>query len=99
MRAVRLGLGLACLLYGGEEMATIPSGEFTMGRTKLTADDKTAMRPNVLLDDIPARKVAISGFQLDRYEVTNKRYSQFLSATKRQAPRHWMYGAFPPAIA
>jgi formylglycine-generating enzyme required for sulfatase activity len=35
----------------------IPAGEFTMGRTKLTPDDNTKMRPRVLLDDRPAHKV------------------------------------------
>ena len=39
------------------ENVLIPAGEFTMGRTKLTRDDNTGMRPRVLLDDRPAHKV------------------------------------------
>lgn len=60
------------------DTVTIPAGEFTMGRTKLTSDDKTKMRPHVLLDDLPARKVRMPAFQIDRYEVTNTKYAEFI---------------------
>lgn len=86
---------LALLLAAGEEMAPIPAGEFTMGRTKLTRDDSTGMRPKVLLDDRPARKVKVDAFALDKYEVTNERYAEFLKAAKRPAPRHWVRGELP----
>ena len=69
-----------------------------MGRTKMTSDDKTTMRPHVLLDDVPARKVSIRAFQMDRYEVTNQQYAGFVRATKRAQPRHWMNGAFPSGL-
>ncbi len=82
---------LAALLLGsGEtEMAPIPAGTFTMGRTKLTSDDKTNMRPHVLLDDRPAHKVTISAFQLGKHEVTNAQYQVFVEKTKHRAPYHW----------
>ncbi len=89
-----LTLALASLLNAAE-MVTIPAGEFTMGRTKLTSDDKTNMRPHVLLDDRPARKVFISSFQLDAAEVTQADYSRFIEAREHPAPWHWQ-GAKPP---
>jgi formylglycine-generating enzyme required for sulfatase activity len=80
-------------------MVSIPAGEFTMGRTKLTSDDKTNMRPHVLLDDRPAHKVAVSAFQLDKYEVTNRQYQEFVMAAKHRAPYHWIAGRYNEAAA
>ena len=70
-------------------MALIPAGEFTMGRAKLTPDDKTHMRPVVLLDDRPDHKVWLDAFAIDRTEVTHGAYAKFLAATKRKPPYHW----------
>ena len=71
------------------DMALIPAGEFTMGRTKLTDDDKTKMRPIVLLDDRPGHKVSLDAFWIGKTEVTNRDYAAFVVATKRQPPYHW----------
>ena len=80
---------LSALAFAEEGMVLIPAGEFTMGRTKLTSDDKTTMRPQVLLDDRPDHKVQISAFWLDKTEVTHAAYEKFLSATSRKPPYHW----------
>ena len=45
----------------------IPAGEFTMGRTKLTPDDKTKMRPQILLDDRPSHKVYLDAYDMDAH--------------------------------
>ena len=68
----------------------IPAGEFTMGRTKLTPDDKTKMRPQILLDDRPAHKVYLDAYDIDAHEVTNGEYAQFVKATGHPAPYHWI---------
>jgi beta-lactamase class A len=77
-------------------MSLIPAGEFTMGRTKLTSDDKTNMRPHVLLDDRPERRVYVSAFWIDTHEVTQRQYAEFLATTKRTPPYHWQQHR-PPA--
>ena len=65
-----------CLLHAqaAETMVTIPAGEFTMGRTRETSDDKTNMRPMILLDDRPAHKVFLDAFSIETHEVTNAQY-------------------------
>ena len=67
----------------------IPAGEFTMGRTKPTPDDKTTMRPQVLLDDRPAHKVYLDAYSIDAHEVTNAEYAEFVKATGHRKPHHW----------
>jgi formylglycine-generating enzyme required for sulfatase activity len=85
------------LLSGGEEgMVLVPAGEFMMGRTKVTPDDWTNMRPHVLLDDRPPHKVWIDEFWMDRTEVTQARYAEFVRATGRRPPHHWKEGKVPP---
>ena len=93
MRVAVIALAaVACASTG--EMASIPAGEFTMGRTKTTPDDKTNMRPHVLLDDRPARKVRVPAFQIDKHEVTNSDYAEFVKATAHRVPYHWTGGNF-----
>ncbi|MBM3797619.1 MAG: formylglycine-generating enzyme family protein [Acidobacteria bacterium] len=79
------------------DMALIPAGEFLMGRSKATPDDKTKMRPIVLLDDRPVHKVTLDAFYLDKTEVTNAQYAAFVKATKHPAPYHWKE-AVPPDL-
>jgi formylglycine-generating enzyme required for sulfatase activity len=76
-------------------MVLVPAGEFTMGRTKLTKDDSTKMRPIVLLDDRPEHKVHVDAFWMDATEVTQEQYARFLKARPRPAPYHWVDGKVP----
>ena len=92
-------IGALLFLTGGmlaaADMVTIPAGSFTMGRTKLTSDDKTNMRPHVLLDDRPAHTVTVSSFQMDATEVTNAQYRRFVEAAHHRIPYHWINGEPP----
>jgi iron(II)-dependent oxidoreductase len=86
----------AALAIAAEDgMVLIPAGEFQMGRAKLTKDDSTGMRPVVLLDDRPVHKVWIDAFSMDRTEVTQAAYANFLAARPRKAPYHWLNGKVP----
>lgn len=96
MRPVLILLSvIICSAMDPGQMASIPAGDFQMGRTKLTRDDSTKMRPNILLDDRPVHKVTLHSFQMDRYEVSNQGYSAFVKATRHSPPYHWKNGAFP----
>src|SRR5688572_20187251 len=82
-------------LKAEQQMATIPAGEFTMGRTRETPDDKTNMRPMILRDDRPAHKVYLDAFEIDTREVTQSEYAAFVKATMHRPPYHWKAGKVP----
>jgi formylglycine-generating enzyme required for sulfatase activity len=86
-----------CLLHAqaAATMVTIPAGEFTMGRTRETSDDKTNMRPMILRDDRPAHEVFLDAFSIDTHEVTHAQYEAFIQATGHRAPYHWLGGKLP----
>ena len=73
-----------------DDMAMIPAGEFLMG----SPDDGVSFD-----DERPQRNVFIDSFRIDRHEVTNARYQQFVAATGHPAPSHqkpgltlWVHG-------
>ncbi|MDH4237186.1 MAG: formylglycine-generating enzyme family protein [Nitrospira sp.] len=57
----------------------IPAGEFLMG----SPDDGVSYD-----DERPQRKVFVGSFRIDRHEVTNARYKQFVDTTGQPAPSH-----------
>ena len=61
------------------DMVLIPAGELFMG----SPDDGLSFD-----DERPQRKVYLSSFYIDRHEVTNAHYKQFVDATGYQAPSH-----------
>jgi formylglycine-generating enzyme required for sulfatase activity len=61
----------------------IPAGEFVMG--------SDSGRP----DERPPRLVYLDAFEIDRYEVTNAQYYQYLLASGANPPAHWIEGNFP----
>jgi len=76
-------------------MVFVPSGQFQMGATG----------PNALTDEQPAHTVYVSGFYIDRYEISNAEYRRFIIATDRAAPRvdapwadayNWSGSDYPP---
>ncbi|HYE66830.1 MAG TPA: SUMF1/EgtB/PvdO family nonheme iron enzyme, partial [Pyrinomonadaceae bacterium] len=66
------------------ELIAIPGGTFQMGR-----DDG-------LPAGGPAHPVTVNGFSIDRTEVTNAEYAEFIRETKHTSPSHWA-GEKPPA--
>ena len=66
-------------------MVSIPEGDFLMG-----ADGTDALE-----DERPQHRVWVDRFEIDRYEVTTRRYAEFLSVTSRAEP--WQWEAVDPA--
>jgi len=69
------------------EMISIPAGEFIMG-----SDAR-------LEDEGPEHRVTLPRYLIDRYEVTNLQYKQFIDATHRRSPRHFRNRTFPEGKA
>ncbi len=67
-----------------EGMVYVPGGVFWMGR-----DDGDAY-------EAPAHQVTMKPFFMDRTEVTNAQYAEFVQATKHRAPPDWKGGQYSP---
>ena len=80
-------------------MVLIPAGDFLMGTNKVDKDDTHkkigAVKP-LYLDQHPERKVFLDSYYIDRYEVTNKKYIEFLETNQfTDHPAHWNEGIYP----
>lgn len=64
------------------DMIAIPGGEFMMGRDDGNQYEK------------PAHLVTVEPFLIDKFEVTNEQYSQFVRQNRRQPPVHWPRGQY-----
>jgi len=66
--------------YNGSEMILIPAGDFWMGSQIKQGD----------LDEHPQHRVYLDNYYIDKYEVTNKKYCDFLNATgKHRTEEDW----------
>ncbi len=75
-----------------DTMAYIPGGTFLMGSSE--QDGKIGFEIGV--DELPKHKVRLSGFSIDRYEVTEKEYYDYLLATgKKKYPGYWREAGRP----
>lgn len=61
------------------DMAYVPPGEFIMG----TPDGSDGFP-----DEQPERRVYLSGYLIDRFEVTNQAYAAFVKATGHRSPEN-----------
>lgn len=68
------------------EMVYIPPGRFIMGSNMPGRDDEN-----------PEHRVYLKGYYIDRYEVTNMQYKDFVDATGHHPPIHWRNRTFPEA--
>lgn len=75
------------------EMVKVPAGEFIMGSNKVDRSKKTgefgATKP-WYQDEHPERKINLKAFSIDKYEVTNAQYRDFMLKTNVPPPDHWM---------
>lgn len=91
-------LFIACSRRPPEGMVAVPAGEFIMGTDEVDethfAEEQGIVKP-WLVDEGPAHKVHLPLYYIDRTEVTNRQYAEFLQATNRPAPEHWENGTYP----
>jgi formylglycine-generating enzyme required for sulfatase activity/serine/threonine protein kinase len=62
------------------DMALIPGGTFKMGRN----DGR--------LEEQPAHEAEVKSFWMDKTEVTNREYEDFVQQTRYREPEHWVNG-------
>ncbi|MFQ5646026.1 MAG: formylglycine-generating enzyme family protein [bacterium] len=70
-------------------MIYIPAGDFIMGTDP---EEGARFSKNVdapYLREEPKHKVSIPGYYIDKYEVTNEQYNEFLLATHHSRPVYW----------
>jgi len=100
-----LGLGLILTACVEKEtpkvdgMVYISAGEFVMGSDD---SDEEALGKEFGLrkeryyeDEMPKRKVKSPGYYIDRYELTNSKYKEYMEATGTKAPPNWENGQIP----
>ncbi|VAX11277.1 hypothetical protein MNBD_GAMMA26-869 [hydrothermal vent metagenome] len=83
------------------EMVLIPGGGFIMGSSKeelkpiIEEFGKRADFYGYDFDsEVPQRKIYLKDYYIDRYEVTNAQYKEFIDATGHLPPRHWTGGSY-----
>jgi formylglycine-generating enzyme required for sulfatase activity len=79
-------------------MVLIPAGEFKMGSNKeenvAMWRDANALNPygfndRLYVDERPMHKVTLPAFMIDKYEVTNAQYREFVISTRHRVPFMW----------
>jgi serine/threonine protein kinase len=82
-------------------MAYIPDGDFMMGRNLVQKElelqvevEGRTIKPFIY--DYPAHPVSIRAFYLDKREVSNREYSEFVKDKGRKPPDNWKGQQAPP---
>jgi len=70
-------------------MSLIPAGDFWMGRTFYVNVEQATILERDRRDDMPAHKVFVDAFYMDKHEVTNEEYARFVEATGK--PKFWYW--------
>jgi formylglycine-generating enzyme required for sulfatase activity len=72
----------------GAEMVLVPAGEFIMGSDKDEIDrlfqGQTDVNREFFNREVPRHQVYLDAFYIDKYEVTNARFQQFVQATNHR---------------
>jgi sulfatase modifying factor 1 len=84
-----------------EGMAWIPGGEFSMGAADPLGQDANVVGMQATEDSRPIHRVRVNGFWMDKTEVTNRQFAEFVKATgyvtvSERAPRAEDFPGAPP---
>jgi hypothetical protein len=83
---VVIGIGLGSLLWFNRSPSLIPS----IGMVEVEGGSYPVG---------PNSTMGITNFWIDRYEVTNSQYAEFIERTGNPAPDSWINGEFEPALS
>ncbi|MFQ5559307.1 MAG: formylglycine-generating enzyme family protein [Nitrospinota bacterium] len=65
----------------------VPEGEFFFGAN------------NGAKDEGPQRTLFLDTFSIDRFEVSNEKYREFVNATGHKAPKGWLFKGYDASLA
>ncbi len=74
------------------EMVLIPAGEFLMGSNKVDTEQlgkRYGSSKPFYVDEHPQHKVNLPAYKIDKYEVSNVRYREFVRKTNYWFPPSW----------
>ncbi len=74
------------------DMVHVPKGEFIMGSDEIDKEAKAlqyGFKKPLYANERPGRKVMLGDFHIDKTEVTNSRYEEFVKATGHKPPSFW----------
>ena len=77
-------------------MVLIPAGPFVMGSNKTDASmaDQYATAKPFYDNEHPRHSATLPAFYMDRYEVTNAQYRDFVDGANHPPPDYWIYGGY-----
>lgn len=94
--AVMLGsmaLLLAPRAWSDDDMVLVPAGEFVMGSDQVGDQKVSAEYGNTkpwYLDEHPRHKENLPAYYMDKYEVSNLQYREFVAKNKHNPPTYWL---------
>jgi formylglycine-generating enzyme required for sulfatase activity len=74
------------------EMILVPAGEFLMGSDKTDEEglqERYGFTHPLFLDEHPPHKVHLDDYMIDKYEVSNIQFKEFVFKTNRPLPFEW----------
>jgi len=79
------------------EMIQIPAGEFIMGSDTIDTEDRSqkyGSRDPWFLNEHPLRRINLPSYTIDKFEVTNKAYLQYILDSPRSLPQTWLENGY-----
>jgi len=80
-----------------ESLIKIPKGEFIMGSDKTDPNDywkQYGSREPWFLNEHPRHKVLLDDFYIDKYEVSNASFKEFIAKTGYAIPNFWLKNGY-----
>jgi len=79
------------------DMVLIPTGEFIQGSNKVDTAEKWreyGMTEPWFINEHPRHIVNLQQYYIDRFEVSNLAYRQFVKDTRKSIPAHWLENGY-----
>lgn len=90
------------LRAGEGDMVLIPASDFLMGSNRIDTEGKSSefgFAKPLYLDEHPLQTITLPAFYIDRFEVTQAQYEEFVRKTGARSPQHWIDGHPPDGKA